>query len=40
MLPVQDIPQFLKSAQEVLTVAGLLLECLREARASSADLWD
>jgi hypothetical protein len=40
MLPVQDILQFLKSAQEVLTAVGLLLECLQETWASSADLWD
>jgi hypothetical protein len=31
MLPVRDNPQLLKSAREVLTVAGLILECLREA---------
>jgi hypothetical protein len=36
MLHIWDIPLFLKSAQEVLTVAGLLLECLREAWASGA----
>jgi hypothetical protein len=40
MLPVQDIPQFLTSAQEVLMAAGLLLECLREAWASGAGLWE
>jgi hypothetical protein len=28
MLPIQDIPQLLKIAQEVLTIAGLILECL------------
>jgi hypothetical protein len=39
MLPVWDIAQFLKSAQEVLTMTGLLLEHLREARASSAGPW-
>jgi hypothetical protein len=36
MLHIWDIPLFLKSAQEVLTVAGLLLECLWEAWASGA----
>jgi hypothetical protein len=36
MLPVQDNPQLLKSAREVLTVLALILERLREAHASSA----
>jgi hypothetical protein len=31
MLPTLDIPQLAKSAMEVLTMASLLLECLREA---------
>jgi hypothetical protein len=30
MLSFRDIPQFLKSAQEVLMAAGLLLEFLRD----------
>jgi hypothetical protein len=40
MLPIQDIPQLPKSPQEVLTVAGLLLECLWEMQASVAGPWD
>jgi hypothetical protein len=40
MLPIQDIPQLSKLAQEVLTVAGLLLECLQKVSASSAGPWD
>jgi hypothetical protein len=28
MLPMRDIPQLLKTAQEVLAVASLILECL------------
>jgi hypothetical protein len=40
MLPIQDILQLLKSTQEVLTVAGLILEHLREAQASGASPWD
>jgi hypothetical protein len=32
MLPVQGIPQLLKSAWEVLMAAGLILEHLREAQ--------
>jgi hypothetical protein len=39
-LPIWDIPQLLKMAQEVLTVAGLILVCLREEHASSAGPWD
>jgi hypothetical protein len=39
MLPVQDIPQLLKSVCEVLTVAGLILEDLSEAQTSGAGLW-
>jgi hypothetical protein len=40
MLPVQNIPQLLKSAQEVLTTTGLLLERLWEAQTSGASPWD
>jgi hypothetical protein len=40
MLPVQDIPQLPKSAQEVLMAAGLLLERLQEAQASDTGPWD
>jgi hypothetical protein len=40
MLLIQDIPQLLKSAQKVLTVASLLLERLREAQASGTSPWD
>jgi hypothetical protein len=39
MLLVWEIAQFLKSAQEVLTMTGLFLEHLREARASGAGPW-
>jgi hypothetical protein len=40
MLPIQDIPQLSKSVREVLPVAGLILERLQEALASSASSWD
>jgi hypothetical protein len=40
MLPVQDIPQFLKSAQEVLLVADLVLRRLQGVLASGAGPWD
>jgi hypothetical protein len=39
-LPIQDIPQLLKLAQEVLAAIELILERLREEQASEADLWD
>jgi hypothetical protein len=28
MLPIRDIPRLMKTAQEVLAAAGLILECL------------
>jgi hypothetical protein len=37
---LQDIPQLPKSAQEVLTAAGLILERLREEHTSGAGPWD
>jgi hypothetical protein len=40
MLPIQDIPQLSRSVQEVLTMASLLLERLREAQVSDAGPWD
>jgi hypothetical protein len=40
MLPIQDIAQLPESAQEVLTAAGLILDCLREEKASAANPWD
>jgi hypothetical protein len=40
MLPIQDISQLPKSAREVLTVAGLILEHLREAQASDTGSLD
>jgi hypothetical protein len=40
MLPIQDIPQLPKSAQEVLTVAGLLFKRLWEAQDSGAGPWN
>jgi hypothetical protein len=33
-LPIRDIPQLLKMAQEVLVAAGLILECFHEEHAS------
>jgi hypothetical protein len=38
--PIQDIPQLPKSAQEVLSVVGLILECLQHALASGTGPWD
>jgi hypothetical protein len=35
MMPIQDIPQLPKLAREVLPVAGLILEHLQEALAST-----
>jgi hypothetical protein len=40
MLPVQDIPQILKSALEVLPMTDLILKHLQEALASITSLWD
>jgi hypothetical protein len=40
MLPIWDIPHLPKSAQEVLRVAGLLLEHMSDAQASGAGPWD
>jgi hypothetical protein len=40
MLPIQDIPQLLKIAREVLPVVHLILKRLQEELASSAGLWD
>jgi hypothetical protein len=34
MLPIHDVPQLLKSAQEVLLMVYLILKCLQEALAS------
>jgi hypothetical protein len=39
-LPIQDIPQLPKLAQEVLAAIELILERLREEQASEADPWD
>jgi hypothetical protein len=39
MLLVQDIPQLLKSAREVLPAVDLILKRLQEALASSASPW-
>jgi hypothetical protein len=36
VLPIQNISQLLKMAQEVLVEPGLVLECLREEHASDA----
>jgi hypothetical protein len=40
MVPIRDIPQLPKMAQEVLAVASLILECPREEHASSTSRWD
>jgi hypothetical protein len=34
VFPIQDIPERLKSVQDVLMAVGLILECLREEHAS------
>jgi hypothetical protein len=34
LLPIEDIPQLSKTAQEVLPVVALILKCLQEARDS------
>jgi hypothetical protein len=39
MLPIRDIPQLLKIAQEVLATAGLIVERMLE-HESSASPWD
>jgi hypothetical protein len=40
MLPIQNIPQLLKSTQEVLPAVNLLLQCLHETLASDTGPWD
>jgi hypothetical protein len=40
MLPIQDIPQFLKSTREVLPTVDLVLKRLQEALASNTGSWD
>jgi hypothetical protein len=40
MLPIQDVPQFPKSARDVLMVAGLILERLQDVQASDNGLWN
>jgi hypothetical protein len=40
LLPVEDIPQLPKTAQEVLPAVALILKCLQEALDSSAGPWD
>jgi hypothetical protein len=39
MMPIRDIPQLPNMAQEVLAVADLILERLREEHASRTELW-
>jgi hypothetical protein len=39
MLPIQNIPQLPKSAQEVFLVVDLILQCLQEASASGTSSW-
>jgi hypothetical protein len=38
--PIREIPQAPRKAQEVLKVAGIILECLREAHGSDVSPWD
>jgi hypothetical protein len=40
LLPIQDFPQLLKLAREVMSVVNLVLKCLQEALASSTSPWD
>jgi hypothetical protein len=39
VLPIRDVPQLPKLAQEVLVPAGLILEHLREEHASNVSPW-
>jgi hypothetical protein len=39
VFPIRDIPLLLRSAQEVLVSADLILEHLREEHASGAGPW-
>jgi hypothetical protein len=39
MFPIQDILVQPRSAQDALTVASLVLECLREEHTSGASPW-
>jgi hypothetical protein len=39
VFPIQDIPEGPKSAQDVLTAADLISECLREEHASNVGSW-
>jgi hypothetical protein len=39
-LPIRDIPQLSKMAQEVLVAVRLILERLREEHASATGYWD
>jgi hypothetical protein len=39
VFPIRDIPLQPRSAQDVMTVVSLILECLREEHASSAGPW-
>jgi hypothetical protein len=38
--PIRDIPQLLKTTQEVLVATSLIMEHLREEHASDAGPWD
>jgi hypothetical protein len=40
MLPILNIPQLLKSAQEVLPVIDLVLQRMQEVLASGVGPWD
>jgi hypothetical protein len=39
LLPIKDIPQLPKIALELQPMFALILKCLQEALASSADPW-
>jgi hypothetical protein len=39
LLPIKDIPQLPKIAPELQPTFALILKCLQEALASSADPW-
>jgi hypothetical protein len=40
LIPIEDIPQLPKTAQDALSVAALVLKCLQEALDSSVSPWD
>jgi hypothetical protein len=40
LIPIEDIPQLPKIAQDALSVAALVLKCLQEVLDSSVGPWD